>query len=166
MTIPCSKAEDISMLVTKVKDLDKTMNGNGQKGIKEIVIRLDENVTNLRGDVSQVVVLLKDYDSKRSEEWDSINKRIEYVESAIQVKSAEEKTAEKVVTNLEVKKRLRINNIKWLITTIVALSAIICGLVVDRVKTHKKLQETTINENGTGENLSSRSIYDWEVIYR
>ena len=102
--IPCNQEGRISAMETVVNRIDKTVNGNGQKGMVEITLRLDESVKQLHETIQDLRIAVSGFTKFQAEA------------------EAEAKKNE----------RQRVNK-RWMIGTIITLSLGIAGLLADKI---------------------------------
>jgi hypothetical protein len=130
----CSQAESIKNIKDEVDDLTICVNvlkpevervvrileGNGQKGLKEVVIQLN-------GNVSELTTRLEESSSDRRSLHEAITGLINY-KAGLQA-TFEEQNKEN--TRMEVKREVKGNNTRWLIALLIASLIAIAGILID-----------------------------------
>jgi uncharacterized protein YoxC len=138
---PCSQVENIRELTKTVASLepivyslDHTINGNGQKGLKESVTILNENVKTL---------------SERLEESNKSQKETNNILQGLSNFKISLETTFEEKAKAKVEKEIKKTHLRWLVGISISLFIFAIGLMIDVQKSKVRLREAneTIQED-------------------
>jgi hypothetical protein len=131
----CSQVGAIADLTSKVLSLDKDINGNGRKGMKEIVFRMDETLTSVVRTIDRI-------EKNQVDTKEIFEKKLAVLENVQTIKTVEDATREKLAYQRQIHNR-------WLIGIVVTLAIFVTGLLISNREKNTKLKEiqkTTIEQ--------------------
>jgi hypothetical protein len=146
----CTQVGPIADISAKVNSLDKDINGNGRKGIKEIVFRMDETLVSVVKTVDRI-------EKNQLETKEIFEQKLASLEKVQTVKTTEDEVREKLAIQRKIHNR-------WLLGIVVSLAIFVAGLIYEnRNKTArlKTMEETIIQDNKVPD--STKKVIENEI---